>query len=92
MPGAEEIESAILALLCQRDAGKTICPSEAARAVFGDAAFRAHMDEVRAVAFTLADRGIIEVTQRGAVVDGRTTRGPIRLRPGSKPRNSNRPV
>lgn len=77
---AEAIEASILELLSQRDAGKTICPSEAARAVFGDDAFRPHMDEVRAVAFEMADRGAIEVTQRGAVVDGRAARGPIRLR------------
>lgn len=75
-----EIEASILALLAQRDPGKTICPSEAARAVFGDAGFRPHMDRVRGVAFALADRGAVEVTQRGALVDGRTARGPIRLR------------
>lgn len=80
MPGDAEIEAAILALLAARGGGKTICPSEAARAVFGDAAFRAHMDAVRGVAFALADRGTIVITQRGAVVDGRSARGPIRLR------------
>ncbi len=80
MAADAEIEAAILALLAERDAGKTICPSEAARAVFGDAAFRAHMDAVRGVAFALADRGRIVVTQREAVVDGRGARGPIRLR------------
>ncbi len=80
MPGAGEIEAAIWELLGRRGASKTICPSEAARAVFGDDAFRAHMDDVRAVAFALADRGELEVTQRGAAVDGRIARGPIRLR------------
>ncbi len=78
--GAPVIERAIHELLARRDAGKTICPSEAARAVFGDDAFREHMDEVRAVAFALADRGAIDVTQRGDVVDGRAARGAIRLR------------
>jgi len=76
---AEEIEAAIIGLLAQRAAGGTACPSEAARAVFGDE-FREHMGEVRAVAFALADRKAIAVTQRGEVVDGRTARGPIRLR------------
>jgi hypothetical protein len=38
------------------------------------------MDVVRDVAFAMADRGKLEVTQRGAVVDGRRARGPIRLR------------
>ncbi len=75
-----DIESAIATLLAARGAGRTICPSEAARAVFGDGAFRPHMAAVREVAFGLADAGAIEVTQRGAVVDGRSARGPIRLR------------
>ncbi len=76
----EAIARAIGDLLDQRAEGKTICPSEAARAVFGDDAFRPHMDDVRAVAFDLVDRGELEVTQKGEVVDGRTARGPIRLR------------
>lgn len=75
-----QIETAIVELLARRDPGKTICPSEAARAVFGDDAFRPHMDEVRAVAFEMADRGALDVTQKGEVVDGRTARGPLRLR------------
>ena len=73
------IEAAIGALLARRGAGRTICPSEAARAL-DPGGWRQRMDEVRAVAFAMADRGDLEVTQRGAVVDGRTARGPIRLR------------
>jgi hypothetical protein len=69
---------AILALLARRPEGRTICPSDAARALGDD--WRPRMDSVRAAAFALADRGALEVTQRGAVVDGRTARGPIRLR------------
>lgn len=80
----DAIEQAILDLLAQRDEDKTICPSEAARALYGDDAFRPHMHAVRAVAFALADAGRLEVTQRGAVVDGRTARGPIRLRRAGK--------
>ncbi len=75
----EEIEAAIGALLARRAAGRTICPSEAARTLDPDG-WRARMDAVRDVAFAMADRGELEVTQRGAVVDGRTARGPIRLR------------
>ncbi len=90
-PRDAEIEAAILALLAQRDEGKTICPSEAAREVFGDARFRERMDEVRAVAFALTDRGTIAITQRGAVVDGRSARGPIRLRLAGDAPRSNRP-
>ena len=88
-PGDAEIAAAILAMLAQRDEGKTICPSEAAREVFGDASLRERMDEVRAVAFALTDRGTIAITQRGAVVDGRSARGPIRLRlAGDAPRSA----
>ena len=75
-----DVEQKIGELLDRRAAGRTICPSEAARALYGDDAFRPHMDEVREVAYAMADRGDLEVTQRGEVVDGRTARGPIRLR------------
>ena len=74
-----DIEVAIAALLARRAPGRTICPSEAARALDADG-WRARMDAVRAVAFAMADRGELEVTQRGELVDGRTARGPIRLR------------
>jgi hypothetical protein len=72
-------DRAILELLGRRAPGATICPSEAARAIDPDG-WRARMDEVREAAFALADAGDVEITQRGTVVDGRTARGPIRLR------------
>jgi len=75
-----EYEDAIRALLDARAAGKTICPSEAARAVGGDGGFRAHMDPVRDAARGMVERGELEVTQRGEVVDLDAARGPIRLR------------
>ena len=74
-----DAERAILTLLDQRDPGRTICPSEAARALGGDDGFREHMDEVRQAAASLRERGVVEVTQRGRAVDPLTTRGPIRL-------------
>jgi hypothetical protein len=77
-PRPSEIEEAILGLLAGRAPGRTICPSEAARALAAD--WRPLMDPVRAVACDLADAGRLEVVQRGAVVDGRAARGPIRLR------------
>ncbi len=76
----EAAEAAILELLAARDAGKTICPSEAARALAGDADFRPLMDPVRDAARGLVARGELEVTQRGEVVDLDRVRGPIRLR------------
>jgi hypothetical protein len=71
---------AILALLAQRDEGKTICPSEAARALGGDDGFRPLMPLVRDAARDLVAGGEVEVTQRGEVVDLDAVRGPIRLR------------
>jgi hypothetical protein len=76
----EAAERAILDLLGRRDAGKTICPSEAARALGGDDAFRPLMGLVREAAGALADRGSIEVVQNGRPVSLDTARGPIRLR------------
>jgi Protein of unknown function (DUF3253) len=76
----ERLRAAILQLLAQRDPGKTICPSDAARAVAGDDSFRPLMDDARAAAARLVAEGRIEVTQRGQVVDLAAARGPIRLR------------
>jgi hypothetical protein len=75
----ERIERAILELLAQRDPGKTICPSDAARALAADE-FRPLMEPVRRVARDLVARGELEVTQSGRVVDIDTARGAIRLR------------
>ena len=73
-----QIERTILDLLARRAPGKTICPSDAARALHDD--FRPLMDPVRRVARALVARGELEVTQSGRVVDIDTARGAIRLR------------
>ena len=73
-----QIERTIFALLEQRDPGKTICPSDAARALSDD--FRPLMERVRGVARELVARGELEVTQKGRVVDPDAARGPIRFR------------
>jgi Protein of unknown function (DUF3253) len=75
----DPIEGKILELLGERDPGKTICPSDAARALAGDADFRPYMDPVREAAAKLVDAGRIAVTQKGEPVDLATVRGPIRL-------------
>lgn len=75
-----QARQAILDLLAQRDPGKTICPSEAARALGGDEGFRPLMGLVREAAGELVEAGRIEVTQRGEPVDLARARGPIRLR------------
>ena len=75
-----EAERAILELLAQRDPGKTICPSDAARALGGDDGFRPLMGLVRDAARALVAEGRIEVTQSGRPVELDTARGAIRLR------------
>ena len=75
---AERIEGEILALLAARAPGATVCPSEAARTLAPED-WRALMQPVRDAAAALADRGELEVTQRGRPVDPRAARGPIRL-------------
>jgi len=76
---APDLEQVILGLLRQRAAGASICPSDAARAA-RPAGWRALMDDVRSAAARLADRGEVEITQAGHVVDPSTARGPIRIR------------
>lgn len=73
------LRAMILELLERRGAGKTICPSDAARALAGKN-FRPLMDTARAAVAELAADGEIEITQRGEVVDIARARGPIRLR------------
>ena len=75
-----EIEGTIRALLERRAPGKTICPSDAARALGGDDGFRPLMEPVRAAARAMVARGELEVTQSGRVVDPDSARGAIRLR------------
>jgi hypothetical protein len=78
----KELEKVILRLLTERGAGKTICPSEAARAVGGEdrALWEPLMEPVRAAARRLVVEGKIMITQGGVVVDGSTAKGAIRLR------------
>ena len=75
-----ELEQAIRALLRERPGDASICPSEAARRVGGEDAWRDLMEPARAAARRLVANGEIQITQRGSVVDPSTARGPIRLR------------
>jgi Protein of unknown function (DUF3253) len=75
------LENAIFTLLAQRQRGASICPSDAARAVYPTAdQWRAAMPWVRALAAQLANQGRLVVTQGGKIVDIDTAKGPIRLR------------
>ncbi len=80
MAGTDEAERAIRGLLERRDPGKTICPSDAARALGGDDGYRELMPTVRDAARAMVERGELEVTQSGEVVDADSARGAIRLR------------
>jgi hypothetical protein len=82
-PVDKQLESTILQLLEQRGAGKTICPSEAARAVaMSDerAAWNPLMEPARAAARRLVAAGRIVITQGGVIVDPSHAKGAIRLR------------
>lgn len=74
------LETTILDLLDQRGRGKTICPSDAARAVGTDDSWRDLMEPARRAARRLVASGQVVVTQGGHVVDPSTARGPIRIR------------
>lgn len=73
----DAIAETLMRLAEERGAGKTFCPSEAARALSGD--WRDLMPRVRAVAAGLP----LRATQKGGVVDPVQAAGPIRL--GLKP-------
>lgn len=79
MSGRDRLRDKILELSRQREP-KTICPSDAARAVGGDD-WRELMDDARDIARDLARNGDVEITQKGEVLDPDAVwRGPIRIR------------
>ena len=77
---ALEIEFALLAIVQQRGAASSACPSEVARSLSQDQ-WRALMPQVRETASRLAEQGKIEIAQGGQATSstGPWT-GPIRLR------------
>jgi len=77
-PSADKIAQQILDLVHRRGAGKTICPSEVARAVSGED-WRVLMPKVRMVVAKLALQGRIDVMQKGQPVSAVDAKGPIRL-------------
>ncbi|MEO1534937.1 MAG: DUF2256 and DUF3253 domain-containing protein [Planctomycetota bacterium] len=78
-PTDEALERAIVELLAKRDSGKTICPSEAAKAVSPDD-WRELMEPARMAGRRLIERGAVVFTQQGHIVDPSTAKGPIRIR------------
>ncbi|GAC1541600.1 MAG: hypothetical protein NVS3B12_29250 [Acidimicrobiales bacterium] len=74
------LEAAVLALTRSRAPDRTICPSDAARAVCGEG-WRNALDDARTVIRTLAADGHVDVLQKGVRVDPVAPwRGPIRVR------------
>lgn len=76
-PSDEAIRAVLTDLALRRGAGRTFCPSEAARALAAD--WRPLMPAVRRVAAAMQAEGAIRATQKGAPADPVTARGPIRL-------------
>lgn len=77
-----QVRDEILRLLAKRAATSSICPSDAARALCAnEKQWRELMPQVRRVAYAMAERGEIEVTQGGVAVTLKAAPiGPIRLR------------
>ena len=75
---ADPIAAAILDLVDARGPGKTICPSEAARA-FDPEGWRTRLRAVRATAVHLARTGRISIYGKGKVVDPNAFKGVYRL-------------
>lgn len=77
----QAIEETMLRLAAERGAGKTICPSEVARALGGPHpdGWGPLMQPVRRVAVRLAHEGRIAILRKGRPVDPDDFRGIYRL-------------
>ncbi|MEU8778123.1 DUF3253 domain-containing protein [Streptomyces sp. NPDC048606] len=86
------LERAITDLLDRRAPGATICPSDAARAVYtgDDEGWRTLMEPARIAARRLVEAGEVEITQGGRPVDPSKARGPVRIR-RARPTSPGRP-
>lgn len=78
MSDEDAITVAIVRLTAARGAGKSICPSEAARDV-APQAWRALMPAVRKAAIALASEGRIAILRKGKPVDPENFKGVYRL-------------
>jgi hypothetical protein len=78
---ADILEAAILKLAAERGAGRTIDPTEAARAVGGDHpdGWGPLMQPLRRIAVRLMKEGRIVITRKGRPVDPDDFRGVYRL-------------
>lgn len=76
---SRSIEDAIFELLEKREPGKSICPSEAAKATDPENWNRL-MGQVRSTAVGLARAGRLVITRKGKPADPDTFKGVYRLR------------
>lgn len=81
----DRLRAAILQAAHERGAGRSVCPSEVARALAGldEKAWRLLMKPIRAVAVAMADDGEIRLTRKGKPVDPRAFKGIYRITLGS---------
>jgi hypothetical protein len=79
---SETIEDLVLRLATERGAGKTICPTEAAKAAAaqrGEEDWRGRLPGVKAAAVRLAKRGGVSIFRKGKPVDPDDFRGVYRI-------------
>lgn len=81
LPDAHILEETILRLVAERGEGKSICPSEAARALGGPHpdGWGPLMQPVRKAAIRLKQQGKITILRKGKAVDGDEFKGVYRL-------------
>lgn len=88
-----QIEETMLALVAERGEGKTICPSEVARAIAGEHpdAWGRLMQPVRKVAVRLTKEGRVAIMRKGKRADPDDFKGVYRIGsaiPQAKPEDS----
>lgn len=83
-PAENPVRDAILSLIAERGEAKTICPTDAARAVSPEH-WRKLLKDVRAEAVRLAEAGEISIYRKGKPVDHTDFRGVYRLGPPAGP-------
>ncbi len=80
---SDPAEATIMELVTSRGPEKSICPTEAARALAGhpaDESWRAKLSPIRLAAARLAKAGRIEILRKGKPVAPEDARGVVRLR------------
>jgi hypothetical protein len=79
---SETIEDLVLRLAKERGQGKTICPTEAAKAAAeqrGEENWQGRLPAVKAAATRLALRGSVSIYRKGKPVDPETFKGIYRI-------------